>query len=464
MFKISTVRKAFVRQLSTFDCGAACLSMILNYTGRGPEIAAFRSGIRVKEFGMSLFDMANQAQTLGFPCRSVEMSIDYLKTIHKPVILHVLNQYQEYHYLVCFGSRIRKGKVEFLLADPAKQVFYCKENQLDDMWESKAALYFDELPERSVNSLKLKWIWMSFRRLIPPALWCSIPLINVGAMLCGIAITWTLQRGLTNSLADKSLSYLIALPVLLLIISMFKSLMGFVRQVILLTINKRISVEFTARFVENILTKGRGGIGDPEFANLKHGLNDTHKIQAGLTTFISCALTEGSFLFSSIVLLTYFFPLACFIIVLYILISVFFIMKDYPEASYLSAERHSALANAEQKIRTELPFFNGLNAQETSKKINVHRSLHENYIDSERKIGMALVKQSLLLECIGNLAVIIVFTLGLLRLEKSMDYTTFMVSVVLSFLITSMFPRLSASYFIVAEALDSARQQSINYQ
>ncbi|MGP2550136.1 cysteine peptidase family C39 domain-containing protein [Mucilaginibacter rubeus] len=463
MFKISTVRKAFVRQLSTFDCGPACLSMILNYAGRGSEIAAFRNRVVVSDFGMSLFEMANQAKFLGFECRCVEMSLNYLKNLRKPIILHVLNQHKEYHYLVCFGSRTKKGKVEFLLSDPARQVFYCDENQLDAMWESKAALYFDNLPHQPANNFKLKWIWKSFRNLVPTALWCSIPLINIGALFCGIAITWTLQQGLKDSPMNKSMSYLIALPILLLIISMFKSLLGFVRQLILLKINTRISLEFTSRFIENILGQPGCGIIDSNFTNLKQGLNDTHKIQTGLATFVSCMFTEGSFLFSALVLLAYFFPLGCFFVVLYILVSVFLIIKDYPKASYLYAERHDAFANARQKIIAEIPLLNKSDSATKSEKIIAHQNLHECYIYSESKIGMVTVRQNLLLECIGNCMVIAVFTIGLLRLEKSMDYTTFMISVVLAYLVNSILPRLSASYFIVAEAVDSALQHSINF-
>lgn len=463
MFKISTIRKTFVKQLSTADCGPACLSMILNYSGRGAEIAAFRNRITVTDIGMSLFEMRSEAQSLGFACRCVEMSLEYLRTLNKPVILHVLNQYNEYHYEVCFGSRTRNGKVEFLLADPARQLFYCDERQLDEMWESKAALYFDDLSDQPFDNLTIKWIWRSCRSLVPPALWCSIPLINIGAMFCGVTITWTLQQGLKDSLADKSLSYLIALPLLLLIISMFKSLLAFVRQVILLMINTRISREFTFRFVENIISQHGPEIVDPGLISLKHGLSDTHKIQAGLATFVSCALTEGSFLLSALLLLGYFFPFACLIVVFYILISVIVILKSYPIAAYLYAERRDTLANAEQKILSELPLLKRLNDKETSEKINEHQNLHAGYINSERKIGMEAVKENLLLECIGNLTVMIVFTLGLLRLEKNINYTTFMVSVVLSFLITSILPRLSASYFIIAEALDSARQHRINY-
>jgi ABC-type bacteriocin/lantibiotic exporter with double-glycine peptidase domain len=463
MIPIYTIRKIFVRQLSNHDCGVACLSMLLNYAGRANEILPFKNSLLISDAGLSLYDMQKHASNLGFSCRCVEMSIDFLKTVKTPVILHMINNHHEHHYQVCFGARIKKGKVDFLMADPSRQVYYMDESSMENFWKSKAALYFDKISVVPSRNQRLSWRSVTCWNLIPAGLWCSVPIINIAALLCGVAVTWVLQKGISDSFVSKSGTFLVALPILLLIITMFKSLLNFLRQAVLLKINLKISRELTFKYIDAAIRQTAMVTHPDRKASLKRGLADNRKIQTGLATFLSGILTEGSFLLTALLLLWYFLPLAGLLVTVHIVVSFVLMLNQYPETAFYQASFHDLAGKAEEKTLETFESKQESCGTTTDKQIQEQMDFHGSYMATEKNIALDAMKFNLLLESIGNLTLITVFILGLLKLEKTIDYATFMMTVILTFLITSILPRLYSLIFIVSDGIASAKQQAINF-
>lgn len=462
MNKISNIRQLFVKQNGHHDCGAACLSMILNYAGRGYEIPVFLHDY-AHITNWTLYDLKYCAIRLGMESKCVEMDFEFLSSHNRPLILHMMNEDGQHHYCVCFGSRRKKGNLEYLIADPSSHVSYWEKAVLNEFWVSKAAIYFQDLPAAPIETASLNYLSLINWNLVPAGLWFSIPLINVAAIVCGIAMTWTLQRGFNEPFAGKSSSYLIALPILLFIIGSFKGVFNSLRHAVLISINFRISKDFVFRLIDDVFRAVKPGVTVKTPERLALNIRDSRKIQNGISTFLAIILTDGSFLLLSTILLAFFFPFAGLMALLYILTLTILAIRSYPGIAYEQALSREMFGRAENKTLKDFNNDSLTDSEQLDEAVASNKAFHTRYLKTEKGIAMQALKLNLAMEFWGNCVVTTVFIFGLLKLEKTMDYPTFTISVVFVFLITSLFPRLVSAYFVVADAIDTVRQYKLNY-
>jgi ABC-type bacteriocin/lantibiotic exporter with double-glycine peptidase domain len=105
MNDLNQIRRIFIRQLTQNDCGVACLSMVLNYSGRETEVNVFRERTMISGEGLSLLELRNLAAELNLPARCVQMNIQFLRECCPPYILHMVNEYGEDHFQVYCGAK-----------------------------------------------------------------------------------------------------------------------------------------------------------------------------------------------------------------------------------------------------------------------------------------------------------------------------------------------------------------------
>ncbi|MCO4781703.1 MAG: peptidase domain-containing ABC transporter [Candidatus Cloacimonetes bacterium] len=98
-------------QSNSNDCGDACLLMICDYYHSYPTRLFLSSLLNKNDAGSSLENLQSCAQSLGFICESMYLTIVDLKTITAPCIIN----YKSNHWIVVYGYKNQR----FLVADPA---------------------------------------------------------------------------------------------------------------------------------------------------------------------------------------------------------------------------------------------------------------------------------------------------------------------------------------------------------
>jgi ATP-binding cassette, subfamily C, bacteriocin exporter len=332
MNKLHHIRKNFVRQISENDCGAACLSMVLNYIGKGPEIASLRGQINVLN-ELSLLEIRKLAEQFDISCQCVEMQIEFLRNISTPCIIHTQNESGQGHYQVCYGAMKKYGKYKFLMADPAKQVYLLPENELRNIWVSKAAVYFNYLEEVFNTKSPNPWFSLLSINYFPKGLFISIPFINLCSVSLGIAISWVLQKGINDSLADKKNSLLIGIIFLLLIITISRSLFSFIKQRILIILNNSVNEQLVRRLIlklvgSNFIGKNAGLIA------IKHNLSEIQKIQNALSVFVATLLSDGSLILLLVSASCYTLALSGLINIIYLIVVSTLTIMSLPKFSF----------------------------------------------------------------------------------------------------------------------------------
>lgn len=85
-----------VRQMSEVECGLACLTMILNYYGRGISLPEMRARSGVGRDGLSALEIVRAARDYGLRVRAVSLQRNDFRFVALPAIIH----WEFNHFLV----------------------------------------------------------------------------------------------------------------------------------------------------------------------------------------------------------------------------------------------------------------------------------------------------------------------------------------------------------------------------
>jgi ATP-binding cassette subfamily B protein len=149
------------------DCGIACLRMMAAYHGSYISTKELRAIIKKGKEGVSLADLYEASERMGFKASGVEIKLEQLKrSIKLPCILHWENQ----HFVVLYKFRRNK----FFLADPAFGLCKLSAPEFSKAWLDQSrrkgiALILETKPdfqkhkktEDQFSSLKMAWSYLS---------------------------------------------------------------------------------------------------------------------------------------------------------------------------------------------------------------------------------------------------------------------------------------------------------------
>jgi len=120
-------RFPFFPQLEAMDCGSACLRMIAKFHGRNYSLDFLREISHTGKEGVSLLDLSDAAELLGFKTLAVESNLSQLwEVIPKPCIINWGNN----HFVVIYDQ----NNHHVWIADPAKGKYKLNNDELLIKW------------------------------------------------------------------------------------------------------------------------------------------------------------------------------------------------------------------------------------------------------------------------------------------------------------------------------------------
>lgn len=458
MYNIHLIKRSFVRQISEESCGLACLGMIFNFSGQS-QLHTRLHAIRVDEGGLSLLDMQSIASASGYSAQPVEMELAFLRTLDSPCILHTQTEHGQYHYQVCYGGKIYGNSYRYLMADPAKQVYYLSEDQLDQIWVSKAALHFDRLKMDLSAFSRSPWYWLVKLRAFPGGFWIIVPLLTLATASFGVAMSWVLQKGMNNSYFFKT-NVIVAVVILLFLISLSKSLCAFLRQYLMIRLHTSVNQKLMSAYMR-LLFQCRPG--DHQMFTpyrLRNNFRDIQKIQQAAYELISTVLSEGALLLVFLSAVAYLLPWAALINLVYLLVVGYVTYRGLAHNSYSFAHLSHLSAATENLLFKDIDLLNkkGLN-NPIDLNLKFHQTNHDLNVNQTRMVAVKSGIKGLKNEILGTINVILVFTIALWHMQsESIDYSTFMLVVILSYLCSTLLPKICNAAAVIAEGADAAVQ------
>ena len=252
----------FFHQLTSTDCAAACLCMIVNYYDKKVNLNDLKSYFEFTRNGVSINDIIDASEKIGLTATVLKLNSDELITIPFPVILY----WKQEHFLIYEKSSNNNGNLTFHLADPAygkvrldKESF---ENELKGINEKGIAIVLQ--PNENFETIDLKGKTPTIKTF-------SSPIINyikqflvknklkyflaLGLLIISLIANWAIpflfQKIIDDGVMSKSMNmvYFFLMSQVVLFISYFIS--DFFSRLILTKFNFSLSVNLK----ENLLFK-----------------------------------------------------------------------------------------------------------------------------------------------------------------------------------------------------------------
>jgi ATP-binding cassette subfamily B protein len=111
----------FYNQHDNLDCGPTCLRMIAKHYGRNYSIQKLRALCFTNRGSTTLWNMADAAEKIGLRSLGVMATIEQLRGVQLPCVLH----WRQNHYVILY----KIGAGSYYIADPAKGVITLHEKE-----------------------------------------------------------------------------------------------------------------------------------------------------------------------------------------------------------------------------------------------------------------------------------------------------------------------------------------------
>jgi ATP-binding cassette subfamily B protein len=299
---LKQIRKNHILQRYQSDCGVACLLSIIQYYGGSESIERLRELSGTTTQGTSLFGLYQTAEQMGFDASGVRGELQELKNNKNPVILYFLYEDGLEHYVVCYGYNAEKG---FLIGDPANEVKYLSEEELDLLWKKRFCLVLSPnqnfVTNKATNEKKRK-LFIQLLNDDYKLLFFTV-LVGMCIALLGMAMSVFSQKLIDNILPSHNIHKLISGIILLAMLLIFR--IGFIvlREFILIKQSRDFNNRVNTNFFKNIVQLPKIFFDNRKIGELVARLNDTHRIQDVIKSIISSTVLDSMICIISIVLL-----------------------------------------------------------------------------------------------------------------------------------------------------------------
>jgi len=288
----SSIKKIFTPQLGQSDCGAACLSTIIKYYNGFISLERVRELSGTSKQGTTLLGLYQAAQQLGFDAQGLEAdSIENLKELKEPVILHVIKQGNLQHYYVFFGLD-KKGGV--IIADPAKGVITITQNELEQEWESKALLKLS--PSKAFVASKQvgkeKWAW--FKSLVVDDFELLLIAIFLGIILSVLGLSTALfsQKLIDKILPSENYKELLLGLLLVSALLIAQTVLSYLRSHFLIIQIREFNNRVISKFFSVLIDLPKPFFDSRKIGELIARLSDTRRIQNTISAVVGNTLID----------------------------------------------------------------------------------------------------------------------------------------------------------------------------
>ena len=206
-----------------------------------------------------------------------------------PCILHVTVESGE-HFITYFG--FSRGK--YLISDPNKNVRLYTQTELNEIWVSGICLSVEKTDLFEKNSLKRNRLKSIIQLAKPDSiflLWTV--LLGIVVSIFGLSTSIFLQQLIDNYLIEANSIDDIYLSVLLLgLILCVSTILGYSRGITILSQSKRFNNRVVKQFFHKLMYLPKTFFDQKSTGDFVARMNDTSKIQQGITHFTNVILIQ----------------------------------------------------------------------------------------------------------------------------------------------------------------------------
>ena len=308
---IKSFRKYHTRQQDQSDCGVVCLKTILKYFNSTQPLEKLRKLSGTTNQGTTMLGLLQCGNEIGLEVKAYETTINSLKEITFPTILHTIFEENLHHYIVCFGYD--KNKDLFIISNPANfKIGYIDEKELKKILASKSLLLCKEtdilIKNKSNKKQKLKWLFSHIKEDLN-LLFMSL-FLGVLIAILSLATAIYSQKLIDVLLPSKDNFKIFSSICLLLFLFIIQAFFGYLRNLFLIRQTKRYNNRVIEFFYSNIIKLPIVFFGSRKVGDMIARMNDTSRIQKVISKIIGSILIDFLLILSvTVVIFNYNFSL-----------------------------------------------------------------------------------------------------------------------------------------------------------
>lgn len=449
MKNIYTYQNSFVRQTNQNNCGIACICMILRFAGQTENSRELEQKMDHYVADSSLLDLKNIIAEYNRKARCVQIDIDTLRNLKSPVILYTLGMNGRNHFLTLFEIRNSSDGNLYIIGDPGQAIRVMAEVDFLKIWPSRTGLFIEDLQMANAGNIFQSWRKAFDWQLIPKPLFYCVPIVHLLVLVFTIGLSALLQSLLTSGVKTTDHLVMVLAIMLLMILIYCKGLLNYVRQLLLVSINKIINTHLTLQLAHKMLTPDKPKQ-EPEFV-MKKNFVDITKFQLSIHGLIAVILSDGLILLVFFGGLMYLDPYAEFVTIFY---SVLLVTSGIREAANKLLYRMylNGLHQASEDMLIHQSSMG--NNPDNYSRFQAYNSFYMQYIRQGADHAAKLSKKTFRNELAGGLHLIAILTLELLEMDRSISEIAAIT--VICYLTSIFLQRINEAMPMICEGLLSA--------
>jgi ATP-binding cassette subfamily B protein len=284
-------RYACVRQNDQRDCGAAALATIALHHRRPIALQRLRDVTGTDRVGTNLLGLLHAAEKLGFSARGVKGPYEALPQVPLPAIAHVRTEDGLKHFVVLHKVTSKR----IVVADPARGVQTLSREAFCRLWTGYLLLAVPEQNAAAPGQAPVQ-PWRRFRTLLAfhtPVLaegFCCALLMTV----LGVATSCFLQHLVDNVLVRNETRLLNALGVGMLLVILFRTLFGVLRQYLLAHVGRQVDLALIAGYARHLLSLPLRFFEMRRVGEILSRVNDAAKVREAVSGTTTTAVVDGT--------------------------------------------------------------------------------------------------------------------------------------------------------------------------
>ena len=274
------------KQMDQMDCGATCLRIIFKYYGQQVSIHKIRKLCQTTKNGVNLLGISEAAEKLGFRTYGVRLSLEQLKEVELPCVLH----WNQNHFVVLY--KIKNNK--YYLSDPASGLITYDEKEFSKNWFSTKELHaglslilspgpdFYQIDEEE-PTLKLGWskIFTYFYKY--KKLFIQLILGMVLGTILSLITPFLTQSVVDIGINTKNISFINLILIAQLMLFVGSVSVSFIRSWIMLHISTRVNISILTDLLIKIMKLPMNFFDLKTHGDIMQRMSDQQRIEGFLT-------------------------------------------------------------------------------------------------------------------------------------------------------------------------------------
>jgi ATP-binding cassette subfamily B protein len=286
-------RVPVLQQLSTVECGAACLAIILNYYGRKTTIAEVRDLCAVGRDGLSALTILQAAHHFGLLTKAYSVKPEQIARLRLPAIIH-----WGFHHFVVLETW-SPGRVE--LVDPARgRLRLSSEKFRDDFTGIVITFKPGDRFLRHSNRGRGRSLWNYFKMMVAgPSIKGVVSQVLLASLLLqalGLALPFFSKVLIDRIIPQRSLTLLSIFGISMAIMALGQAVLNYIRSSLLIWLRGRLDSRLMSGFVEHLFALPLKFFQQRTSGDLLMRLTSNNLIREMLTNQTIALLLDGAFI------------------------------------------------------------------------------------------------------------------------------------------------------------------------